>query len=125
MRLRLRRLWRRLSEPVAQWRRKRRARRGRRSVERTRTWRHSTPLVTAARIATTLAAVVFVLWVVRALVVVIRSDSHGVPFDLETACGDTGFSCAALSGTLVPIFSIALASAVFLCYRLWQVHRAS
>jgi hypothetical protein len=123
MRLRLRRLWRRLSEPVAQWRRKRRARRGRRSVERTRTWRHSTPLVTAARIATTLAAVVFVLWVVRAFVVVIRSDSHGVPFDLETACGDTGFSCDALSGTLVPIFSIALASAVFLFYRLSQVHR--
>jgi len=123
MRLRLRRLWRRLSEPVAQWRRKRRARRGRRSVERTRTWRHSTPLVTAARIATTLAAVVFVLWVVRAFVVVIRSDSHGVPFDLETACGDTGFSCDALSGTLAPIFSIALASAVFLFYRLSQVHR--
>jgi hypothetical protein len=123
MRLRLRRLWRRLYEPAAQWRRARRARRGRRSVERTRTWRHSTPLVTAARIATTLAAVVFVLWVVRALVVVIRSDSHSVPLDLETACNDTGFSCDTLSGTLVPIFSIALASAVFLFYRLSQVHR--
>jgi hypothetical protein len=68
-------------------------------------------------------AVVFGAWVLRAVLVVVRDDPGDVPINLEQACDNTGFSCDALSGTLAPIFSIALASAVFLFYRLSRVHR--
>jgi hypothetical protein len=123
LRLRLRRWWFHLYQPVARWRRSRRARRGRRSIERKRTWRHSSPLVTVARIATSLVAVVFVLWVVRAAVVVWRKEPLSVPLNLDEDCTTTNFSCDALFGTLAPVFSIALASVVFLFYRLSRVHR--
>jgi hypothetical protein len=119
----LRRWWFRLYQPVTRWRRSRRARRGRRSIERERTWRHSSPLVTVARIATSVVAVVFVLWVVRAAVVVWRKEPLSVPLNLDEDCRNMSFSCDALFGTLAPVFSIALASVVFLFYRLSRVHR--
>jgi len=69
--------------------------------------------VRVARIVTLVAAAFFLLWLLRAGLAV-GGDPWNLPFDLDKACGDTGFSCEALSGTLAPIFSIALASALFL-----------
>jgi hypothetical protein len=78
--------------------------------------------VRVARIVTLVAAAFFLLWLVRAALLV-RGDPWNLPFDFDEACRDTGFSCEALSGTLAPISSIALASALFLFYRLSQVHK--
>jgi NACHT domain-containing protein len=122
LRLWSRRLWSRVSEPFVRWRRSRRTRRRRRSVEGKPSWHRSSLLVRVARIVTLVAAAFFLLWLLRAALAV-GGEPWNLPFDLDKACGDTGFSCEALSGTLVPIFSIALASALFLFYRLSQVHK--
>jgi NACHT domain len=122
LRLWSRRLWSRVSQPFVRWRRSRRTRRRRRGVEGKPSWHRSSPLVRVARIVTLVAAAIFLLWLVRAALAV-GGDPWDLPFDLDKACGDTGFSCEALSGTLAPIFSIALASALFLFYRLSQVHK--
>jgi hypothetical protein len=123
LRLRLRALWSWLSRPVAQWRNARRTRRGRRELEPEPTWRHSSPIVIWARIATAVIALFFGAWVARAILVVILDDPSRVPLNLEEACHNTDLSCDAISNSLTPILSIVLASAVFLFYRLFQVHR--
>jgi hypothetical protein len=122
LRLWVRRLWSHVSQPVVRWRRSRRTRRRRRSVEGKPTWHRSNLLVRVARIVTLVAAAFFLLWLIRAALAV-RGDPWNLPFDLDKACSDTEFTCGALSGTLAPIFSIALASALFLFYRLSQVHK--
>jgi NACHT domain len=123
LRLRIRALWNRLYHPVVRWRNARRASRGRRSVERTQSWRHSSPLIMAVRIATAVIAVIFFAWIARAILVVIRNDPGRVPLNLEDACANTDLSCDAISNSLTPILTIVLASAVFLFYRLSRVHR--
>jgi len=123
MRLRLRRLWKLMYRPIAKWRRSRRSRRRRRNVERSRTWRHSGWFVQSARIITIVASALFILWVGRALLIALHSQWRNVPFNLDKACQNTNFSCDAASGALVPIFSIALASLVFLFFRLSRVRR--
>jgi hypothetical protein len=62
------------------------------------------------------------VWVARAIVVVV-SGQHGFLFDFDKACSDTSFSCDALAGTLAPVLSIALLSAVFLLVRLRLVRQ--
>jgi hypothetical protein len=78
--------------------------------------------VRAVRFLSYAGAVLFVVWVVRALVAVATGD-HGFLFDVDEACSDTSFSCDALAGTLAPVLSIALVSAVFLLVRLGRVRR--
>ena len=123
MRLRLRRLRKLLIRPIVQWRRSWRARQRRRNVERLRTWRHSGWFVRSIRIITIVASTLFILWVARALIVALHSQWRNVPFNLDKACENTSFSCDAAAGALVPIFSIALASLVFLFFRMSRVHR--
>ncbi len=77
----------------------------------------------AAKFLIYLTAVVFVLWVARASFAVLFGRHPEVPLDLDTACRETSFSCDALAGTLGPVLSLALASAVFLLVRLWLVRR--
>ena len=123
MRLRLRWLLARSYEPFARAIRSRRTRRGRASPSRTRAWHRSRPLVRLGRLVTYVIAALFVLWIIRALVVVVRSEPASFPMDVERACRDTDFNCDALAGILLPISSLALASAVFLLYRQSRVHR--
>jgi hypothetical protein len=79
--------------------------------------------VRLGRLATYVVAALFVLWVLRALYVVLWSRPASFPMDVEKACEDTDFNCDALAGILLPLSSLALASAVFLLYRHTRVHR--
>jgi hypothetical protein len=55
--------------------------------------------------------------------VVVRRGSDGLPVDLEARCQQASFSCGTLAGALVPVLSIAVASAIFLLFRLRHVRR--
>jgi hypothetical protein len=77
----------------------------------------------SVRVITIVASALFILWVARALLIALHSQWRNVPFNLDKACKDTSFSCDAAAGALVPIFSVALASLVFLFFRLSRVHR--
>jgi hypothetical protein len=88
-----------------------------------RVWRGSSPLVRFAKVVIYLAAVVFVIWVARAVYAVLFGRHPDVLLDLDTACRETSFSCDALAGTLGPVLSLALAWALFLLVRLWLVRR--
>jgi hypothetical protein len=79
--------------------------------------------VRVGRLATYVIAALFVLWVIRALIVVVTSRPDRFPMNVEAACRDTAFNCDALAGILLPLSSLALASAVFLLYRHSRVHR--
>jgi hypothetical protein len=63
------------------------------------------------------AASFFLRWLVGA-VLGVSGNPWNLPLDIDKACRDTDFSCEVRSGILVPIFSITLASALFLFYRL-------
>lgn len=123
VRLRLRWLLARISQPVARAFRSRRTHKGRAWPSRLRTWHRSRLLVRLARLATYVVAALFVLWVARALYVVLTSRPATFPMDVERACEDTDFNCDALAGILLPLATLALASAVFLLYRHARVHR--
>jgi NACHT domain len=124
MRLRLRWLLARVSGPFTRAVRARRTNKGRGARPgRTRAWHRSRLLVRMGRLATYVVAALFVLWVARALYVVVTSRPASFPMDVEKACKDTNFNCDALAGILLPISSLALASTVFLLYRHSRVHR--
>ena len=123
MRLRLRWLAARVYGPFVRAFRSRRSRRGRAGPGRPRAWHRSRVLVRLGRLATYVVAALFVLWVLRALYVVLWSRPASFPMDVEKACEDTDFNCDALAGILLPLSSLALASAVFLLYRHTRVHR--
>lgn len=123
MRLRLQWLLARVSGPFARAFQARRTHKGRTSPSATRAWHRSRPRMTLARIAIYVGAAIFLLGVARTIYVVVTSDPGGVPVNLDSACDDTDFSCEALAGTLLPILSLALASAVFLLWWHARVHR--
>jgi hypothetical protein len=123
MRLRLRWLLARVSRPFTRAFQSRRTHQGRARPGRARAWHRSRLLVRAGRWATYAIAFLFVLWVLRALYVVLWSRPASFPMDVEQACQDTDFNCDSLAGILLPISSLALASTVFLLYRHTRVHR--
>src|SRR5512132_4247109 len=123
MRLRLRWLLARASRPFARASQSRRSRGGRARPGRTRAWHRSRLRMRVARWATYVVAGLFVLWVLRALYVVLWSRPASFPMNVEKACKDTDFNCDSLAGILLPISSLALASTVFLLYRHTRVHR--
>jgi hypothetical protein len=123
IRLRLRRLLARVYGPFARAVQSRRTHKGRAGPSSTRAWHRSRPLLRVGRVFTYVVAALFVLWVVRAFVVVVTSRPASFPMNVEAACRDTAFNCDALAGILLPISSLALASAVFLLYRHSRVHR--
>jgi NACHT domain len=123
MRLRLQWLLARVYGPFARAFQARHTHKGRTSPSATRAWHRSRPRMTLARIAIYVGAAIFLLGVARTIYVVVTSDPGGVPVNLDSACDDTDFSCEALAGTLLPILSLALASAVFLLWRHARVHR--
>jgi hypothetical protein len=123
LRLRLRWLWLGLHRPVSDMLRFLRSQRGGRVADRRRAWRRNRALVMTTKVTSVVLALLFVFGAAEALWVTIRGGPHGAPFDLDKACSDTSFSCDVLAGTLVPILSLAVASAVFLWIRLTNVRR--
>src|SRR6266542_3452322 len=121
-RLRLRWLLSRLSRPFLGLLDSRGGHRRSPGAEEPPRWHGSRPQVRVVRFLCYAGAVLFVVWVARALVVVV-SGRRGFLFDFDKACSDTSFSCDALAGTLEPVLSIALVSAVFLLVRLRRVRR--
>jgi hypothetical protein len=123
LRPRLRRLWSRLYEPFTRIQRSRPTQRGPRGVDRARRWRASRRGMTAARIASFTGALVLIALVIRSIVVAIAHKPLAFPVDPDSGCDRIGFSCDVLTGTLLPILTLALASVVFLFFRLSYVHR--
>jgi hypothetical protein len=123
MRLRARWLLTRVYGPFDRAFQARRTHKGRARSSGTRAWHRSRLLVRVGRLATYVIAALFVLWVIRAFIVVVTSRPDRFPMNVEAACRDTAFNCDALAGILLPLSSLALASAVFLLYRHSRVHR--
>lgn len=121
MRLRLARLWSRLSGPPGRMLISQRARRRRRAVDEKRIWRRSRPAVRIVKFAPLADAIALIAAVARAFYVVVSGHRSSFLVDVDAACSRTSFSCDTLAGILGPLFSLALASALFLLVRLWLV----
>ncbi len=75
---------------------------------------------------TWILALIFLLWLARSAFVVVRGRSWDFPFNPDSRCtsGGIGVSCGAVTGFVTSLLSIALASALFLLWRLGRVGRA-
>ncbi len=119
-------LGRMLASPVTRfnrWRRLLRLRRG--GVDRSWWWvdRLSFRIL---KWFTYLLALIFLVWLVRALIVVIDGSADAsflLGFNTNSICVDKSVECGALSGWVTSLLSIALASAVFLLWRLGLMRR--
>jgi hypothetical protein len=108
---------------LSHWLRLRRL--GRRGVDQPRRW-HGRTWMRFVTWSIWLLALIFLLWLARSAFVVIRGRPVHFLIDPDDRCskGDIGVSCSALSGFVTSLLSIALASAVFLLWRLQRVrHR--
>jgi NACHT domain len=123
LRLRLRRLLSRLLRPVVRTVKALRIRRDFRDFKGRSSWRSNRGLFTPVRLLSYGGALLLLLWLIWALYVVVRRGSDGLPVDLEARCQQASFSCGTLAGALVPVLSIAVASAIFLVFRLRHVRR--
>jgi hypothetical protein len=83
-------------------------------------WRPRRRAVTATKIISVLGAIALIGLVIRAIAVVIAR--LGFPFDPDTGCEQISFSCDVLTGIFLPILTLAVASLVFLSFRLSYVH---
>jgi hypothetical protein len=91
-------------------------------VDRVQRWHSCRRVVTATKAVSVLGAIALIALVIRAVVVVIANRPLGFPFDPDTGCERISFSCDVLTGILLPILTLALASLVFLSFRLSSVH---
>jgi hypothetical protein len=123
LRLRLRRLLYRASQPLLRMVKALRNRQNSRYVHTARPWRSSRRSIRAVRIISYGGAVLLLIWLTWALYELIRRESNGLPFDLEERCEGASFSCDTVAGTLLPVLSLAVASAVFLLFRLRRLRR--
>jgi hypothetical protein len=114
VRLRLQRLWLRLYKPLVRTLKSRRSYREPRYLNRHPLWNRNRPVVRMARLALLAGAVAFVLWVIRALTVVISGNSQLPPFDVDSACRNMSVSCGALAATFGLFLPVGLASLAFL-----------
>jgi hypothetical protein len=123
--IRLRRLWSDLYEPFARIQRSRRTRTGRSGVGWVRRWHPRRRGVTATKLAFFAGALILVALVIRSVAVAITRRPLGFPLHLDpdSGCERISFSCDVLTGILLPILTLALASVVFLYFRLSYVHR--
>lgn len=123
MRLRLERRWMRIRQLIRGIFKSRRARRTRRAVDERRVWRRSRPLVRVVKVSSVAGGILLLALVGGSVYAVTLGVPSGFLAAADRACGATSFSCNVLAGTLGPILSIALASAIFLLVRLWLVSR--
>jgi hypothetical protein len=116
----LKRTRRRLRHSLVGWPERLRRRRREVGIDEPKRWRSRTSVL--ALWALTYAGVaVFVVWIARALYVVITGGSDFTGLYLERRCEGLGISCAALTGFVLPWLSVALATALFLFRRLRKV----
>jgi hypothetical protein len=119
----LRRRWAALRGPLRRMLKSRRTRRARRGVDERRRWRPSRPLVRIVKGVSVAGVVLLLALIAASLYSVIRGKPSGDLAYADASCDRTNFSCSVLAGTLGPLLSLALASAVFLLVRLWIVGR--
>jgi hypothetical protein len=122
LRLRVRWLLVRLYGPVDRMRRSRHIYQGRRAVDREQAWRGNRALMRASRVAVVVGAVVFILWLLRALMVVITGNPSAVWPDFDTACDKASLSCDTLNAFPGLFLPLGLAFMLFL-NRLQRVQR--
>jgi hypothetical protein len=70
-----------------------------------------------------MGALLLTVWVARALTAVLNDGEDFFGWNLDAACKDYGLSCGALTGFVLPVLSLALATALFLIGRMWLVLR--
>jgi hypothetical protein len=122
--VRFRRWWWALHRPVDRRMRSLRSRRRyRHGADKVRRWRRSSPLTIVLRGVSYVGGVIVLAAIGYAAVIVITGNAHHGPVDIEAACTKANFSCSAVAGTLGPVFSLALATALFLMVRLRMVRR--
>jgi hypothetical protein len=109
--------------PLVQAVQSRRTYKGHRGGKEKKAWHRSRPLVRLIRAAIYIGATILVLLVIMASTVVITSNTAVFLVNIDEVCEDTSFSCDTLAGILFPLFSLALASAVFLLHRYSRVKR--
>jgi hypothetical protein len=80
-------------------------------------------LVRVAKGASVAGAVLVLALIAASLYSVVRGKPSGDLAYADASCDRTNFSCSVLAGTLGPLLSLALASALFLLVRLWIVGR--
>lgn len=120
LRQRARRLLALFEEPVVFIARVRAIRRSARlNVDTARRWRRRRSLVTILQFLSYLGAVALVLIVGWSFYVMLKGP--GNLKSLNDRCDRYGAACQTVSGFLVPLLSVALASAIFLFYRLRYV----
>jgi hypothetical protein len=84
----------------------------RRVAGETQTWRDNLLLVWFARVTVYVFLVLLVLWVARAVRVVIIGDPRSVWPDLDTYCSKMSFSCDVLNNLFWLVLSLIPASAI-------------
>ena len=92
------------------------------SIVTARRWRSRRPAVTILEILSYLGAVALVVVVVSALVIMFTGP--GILTGLNNRCNRYSGACSIDLGFLIPLLSVALASAIFLFSRLRLVQRA-
>jgi len=80
-------------------------------------------LVRVVKGASIAGAVLVLALIAASLYSVVRGKPSGDLAYVDASCNRTNFSCSVLAGTLGPLLSLALASALFLLVRLWIVGR--
>ena len=113
-------MWRGLRTPLIWLQRRRQLVRIRHSgVDRPRWW-HDRFLFVVLKALTVVLAVIFLAWVARSVGVLIGQVPKDFPrrFNPDQWCGGKGVSCGAVTGWITSLLSIAVASAVFLLWRL-------
>lgn len=122
--IRLRRWWRGLHGPADRRLRSLRSRRGYlRGSDKVRRWRRSSLLTIALLGVSYVGGAILLTSIAWAALIVISGNHHHGPVNVEAVCTRANFSCSALAGTLGPLFSLALATALFLVVRLKRVRR--
>ena len=119
-RRRLRRLRSLLYQPVARWRKRRRAHPGPPPrIDKKRHWRGSSPLKRSVRVLVYGGGLLLLAALAWAAVAAFRHRS----FTFDNRCQQRALSCSVLASFLVPLFTLALVSALFLLGRLWYLRR--
>ena len=122
VRLFLQSVWSTARAPVGVVLRARRLARQRRSgVSRPHRWR-SRPYIRLATLATGAFAVLFIAWLLRAVMVFIFGAGSD-PLNLDSACRTIGVSCGAVIGFGTTVTSVAFAATVFWLLRFTRVRR--
>lgn len=119
-RRRLRRLRSFLYQPVASWRKRRRAHPGPPPrIDKKRHWRGSSPLKRGVRVLVYGGGLLLLAALAWAVDAAFRHRS----FTFDNRCQQRALSCSVLASFLVPLLTLALVSALFLLGRLWYLRR--